>query len=1014
MQLDRISNVKPRKRTVTRMLKLAPAIIVILIVLLVLLVPAFISSESGRRMILARINGAISGKADFADLSMGWFKGIRVANLSFNDDAAGISVEVDRVSTRPAYGSILTGTLALGHTVIDKPRVEINVQEPSAGPQEKMGEQSTSPGTSTAAALPIRSIDLVLNDGSLMVTDPKSGTVKFSEINSRVNLKPPGRRSDFDLRMAVARADNVAHIKAAGNVTTTPKSGWSLRGTTGDLTVEVNDLDLESLGPIFALAGVEVEAKGVVAGDVKGRIEDGRFESVTAGVKATNLDVAAAQLKGDRLRTAVLDVTAKLSQSGETISVETLMIESDWASATAAGTVPTSFKSAGDFLRADSGYNLKGRFNCDLAALAAQMPRTIGLKEGTQLTSGRLTGSVETVTGAGKKQLRADVTVAGLEGTVEGKKAALSQPINAEALISSDKIGTTFDKLQVSAPFASVNCSGRAEALKYDASVNLAKFQSELGQFVNIGQYQMAGEFISSGQVSVKEGKTSASGSSTITNLLLSSKQGQSASEPKAEISFALDVDSKNNFVAVNSMNANASLGRISVTGGVLPLNDKSAKPLQTTIAASNVDLAKVLPFAVLFGSLPKEMQLSGVAESTLSVTAEGDLYKIATDSTRIDGLRLLHPNAEKPFEPNEVTLTFEAAVDPNDKAINVRSFELESPQIKIKKAGFSRVTEGKTTTLAGEADLEYDWSAVSSVAAPYLPEGLTLEGSRQDKVTFRSEYPAAQSDQMLPNLNAQARLGFDKAGYMGLNFGPTDVDIQVQSGVLKIPPFTTTVNEGQFNFAGQADFKEEAPMFKIAEPMQMVKDIKINYETTNKLLKYVNPIFADVVDVNGMANFNCEQLAIPLKTEDKNKAVVIGTISMNKVRLQGSNLMGQILTTSGGDPRGTDMTVHPTRFVLQDGLLRYDDMQVDVGDNPVNFGGKIGLDKSLDMTVTLPYTTEGRTARVGRQTAGRRITLPLKGTVDAPELDLGKLMEQQLKGQLEEQLQKALEDLFK
>jgi len=134
----------------------------------------------------------------------------------------------------------------------------------------------------------------------------------------------------------------------------------------------------------------------------------------------------------------------------------------------------------------------------------------------------------------------------------------------------------------------------------------------------------------------------------------------------------------------------------------------------------------------------------------------------------------------------------------------------------------------------------------------------------------------------------------------------------------------------------------------------------------------------------------------------------------MNRVRLQGSNLLGQILTTSGGDPRGTDMTIHPTRFVLQKGFLRYEDMQVDVGDNPVNFKGVIGLDKSLDMTATLPYTTRGRTARVGRETSGRRIILPIKGTVDAPELDVGKLIEDQLKGQLEEQLNKALEDLFK
>jgi hypothetical protein len=65
-------------------------------------------------------------------------------------------------------------------------------------------------------------------------------------------------------------------------------------------------------------------------------------------------------------------------------------------------------------------------------------------------------------------------------------------------------------------------------------------------------------------------------------------------------------------------------------------------------------------------------------------------------------------------------------------------------------------------------------------------------------------------------------------------------------------------------------------------------------------------------------------------------------------------------------------------------------------------------------MTVTLPYTSEGRTVRVGGQTAGRRVTLPLKGTVDAPQLDTGKLLEEQLKGQIEEQLQRGLEEIFR
>ncbi len=63
-------------------------------------------------------------------------------------------------------------------------------------------------------------------------------------------------------------------------------------------------------------------------------------------------------------------------------------------------------------------------------------------------------------------------------------------------------------------------------------------------------------------------------------------------------------------------------------------------------------------------------------------------------------------------------------------------------------------------------------------------------------------------------------------------------------------------------------------------------------------------------------------------------------------------------------------------------------------------------------MTVTLPYTTGGRTARTGDKT-DERISIPLTGSIDKPKLDLGRLLEEQLKKQLEEQLKKGLDKIF-
>ncbi|HSW02655.1 MAG TPA: hypothetical protein VLI39_21000 [Sedimentisphaerales bacterium] len=76
--------------------------------------------------------------------------------------------------------------------------------------------------------------------------------------------------------------------------------------------------------------------------------------------------------------------------------------------------------------------------------------------------------------------------------------------------------------------------------------------------------------------------------------------------------------------------------------------------------------------------------------------------------------------------------------------------------------------------------------------------------------------------------------------------------------------------------------------------------------------------------------------------------------------------------------------------------------IEIDLGDNPMNFSGAIGLDGILDMKILLPYTYEGRTARIGDEgRSGKRISVPLTGTLNAPQINLQKWLETQLQEQI-------------
>jgi hypothetical protein len=334
----------------------------------------------------------------------------------------------------------------------------------------------------------------------------------------------------------------------------------------------------------------------------------------------------------------------------------------------------------------------------------------------------------------------------------------------------------------------------------------------------------------------------------------------------------------------------------------------------------------------------------------------------------------------------------------------------VETPHIKIDNGQFRLVSMGGKTDLEGRFDYAYDWAAVSDLVREFLPKGLELKGKRKGTVSFFTEFPNDEMDKLWANLYTSVEVGFDQADYMGLIFEPTEIDIEVEKGLLTIEPFSSKVNNGRLNFAGQVDFRCEPVLLKTTGTIQAAEDIQITGEMTERLLMYLNPVFARVINVGGIVNLRCERLAVPIKGGSRNDIEIAGVISVEHLQLEASELFGRILAAAN-IAQARDITVRPTRFVLQNGLLRYDDMQMDVGDSPINFKGVIGLDKSLNMTVTLPYTTRGETAKLGRETAGRRITLVLRGTLDKPQIDVGRVLQEQLKQELEGQLKGKLRE---
>ncbi len=698
-----------------------------------------------------------------------------------------------------------------------------------------------------------------------------------------MNLNPPGDKSTFDIALAVAGGDSISKITAKGSVTPASKKSWRLKGTSGDIVVKINKLDMESLTPAFALVGKDIHAGGKLDADIDVRIDDGQFEKLSANVVLSDL----------------------------------------------------------------------------------------------------------------KKK-------------IAGKETTLTEPVKIDIDLSSDEEKVVIDSFKVSSSFCSVDCRGRIDSLDYVAEADLKELQEFTGQFVDFGDYKLTGELSSAGKVSFAKG-IKATSESNIKNFIVS-RNNAAAPKTSVKLSFDIETDTNREILKINSAMLSAEPGEIQIKNSVVPLDGESEEKLSLAIEAE-IDLAKAQPFAEMFVDIEEGIRLGGTVTSELSVSRERNRYRIVTDKTNIQNL-LISKSGEKPFEDEQVKLTLDVVLDFEEKTYEINELLIDGSKIDVTGNISSNTGNGKTK-IEAELQAQYDLAAVSSAASAFVPQGFSMRGKRKDRIKLNSKYPEGQTDKFLANLNGEAQFGFDGAEYMGLSFGPVETKINIKQGLLTIAPFSTTVNDGTLRFSGSADFKQKPVLLKTPEPMRIIENVNINDETSRRLLKYLNPIFANAVNVHGVADFHCEKLSIQLTEATINDLEITGTIGIDQMRLEASDLLGQIISLAGARQRQTDLTLMPTRFVLKNGLLSYDDMQINIGDNPVNFSGSIGLDKSLDMKVTLPYTFGGKTVRTG-QTAADRISLSLEGNLDRPRINTGKLLESEVQKLIEQETQKLLEKLLK
>jgi len=974
------------------------------LILMIALLPSLVSTSAVRKLVMARVNSAIDGQAEVGQWSWGWISGVQVRDLRLQGLPGLAQLTVKGIQAKPALRSLLSGQLALQQTVIEQPRVTLSSVQPKTETRSPGRAGQTSQASVRAPMLPISQLDLEIRDGIVEVLDEKKGKTTLARINSQINLDTAQGLGGLSLAMAVEGQDTQGTVQADIALDQVQWRDWSFKDTSGSVTVDVNSLELGSLEALLSLGGLDVGLQGTMNAQIKGEIRQGAFDTVVGTAKARDVDVTGPAFSGDRLSSKQVDVTIDAKRENQTIQINSLSLACDWLKTDVQGTLPTGPGISSLSELSDSDMAIRGNFDLDVAQLAVQLPHHLALKENTRLTKGRATGRFDLA----KAKIAGDFRVEELAGQVDQSQVSLSEPIQGTVKLTTQAKGDyRVEALSLTSSFARVQATGNSERIEYSEWLSLEKMQAELGQFLDIGDYTLKGQLSGEGVAHLGDQHITMSGSAVLKNLDLTVPDGNSVSEAQVQVSYDTAYDSEQDLLRVAGLNAKAAWGEMGIQD--MRLNFKEDQ-MQGSVFAKALQLQHLLPYLRAFAAAPSGMSLKGLAQADCRIQKSDGVIQLATDNTVIEQFELAMPE-KQPFKQSSMSVALQARVTPVEKAINIERFQLVSPEIKISKGQFQHQVQAGSTTVQATVDCEYDLQAVGEFVAPLLPAGLAMAGNRTGHVSFFSSCPSAETHALWRSAQGQARFGFDRATYQGLNFGPTDVNAVFAQGMLEIEPFQTEVNQGQLAFACRTHFQQTPARIVMSEPRQVAQGIHLTPETTQRLFRYVNPLFANLSDVEGKANFYCEKMMLPLDPNAQDQIELVGTISMDDIHVQGSGLLNDILAGLQMKNLNTQtLKMYPTRFVLREGVLRYDDMQIDVGDNPVNFSGAIGLDETLNMRVKTPYTSSGKTVRVGDPDQGQRVTVALTGTLDRPVIDMDSVLDQLL----QIGIQRGLQELFK
>ncbi len=482
--------------------------IVVLMVLagLVWFAPAIAAKGPWRNALLGWALSDLHGTATVGACSLGWLSPVEASALEIRDADGQPLLSAPRLASDKTLLGLLLNTSDLGGFRCDAPRLNLVVRDDGSNLEDALAEW-LKPRDEPSRAPALR---LDISDGQIALVDQMADAKwQIEQVNCSLAL-PGASNGPLDVSAAASFPQRDARGRLAVKLqhNATGKGPRAERADpnsdlgAGDFQLDAENVPLALCQALVRRVLPETELAGASDAHLTGkwgRDEAGAPQATLDGqISTANLLLSGPWLNDDRVKLARLDLPLTIARQGDQLRVDRCELTCDAATLSCSGTIDKIdrlIESPGLSACTSAAARAVGEITgqVDLAKLAAILPGTLRIRDGTRIESGQINLQLANRPNGEHWAATGRIETTRLVANDRGRQITWEHPLSIVVDAHDGPEGPVVQQLRGQSDFLQFTGAGTLDRFELTASYDLSRLAEELGRFVDLGELRLAG-----------------------------------------------------------------------------------------------------------------------------------------------------------------------------------------------------------------------------------------------------------------------------------------------------------------------------------------------------------------------------------------------------------------------------------------------------------------------------------------------------------------------------------------